>query len=60
MHLEMHRRTWQVRFFEKSTTPGAPGNLQVRLGTGIARCAWHLQVHLMRTLLVKARLSGRY
>jgi hypothetical protein len=24
-HLEMHRRTWQVRFFEKSTTPGAPG-----------------------------------
>ena len=32
VHLEMHRRTWQVRFFEKSTTPGAPGNLQVHLG----------------------------
>jgi hypothetical protein len=32
-------------------SPGAPD---------IARCAWHLQVHLMRTLLVKARLSGRY
>jgi hypothetical protein len=49
---------WQVRLVSNKRMPGAPGNLQVHLG--ISRCAWYLQVHLMRTLLVKARLSGRY
>jgi hypothetical protein len=43
VHLEMHRRTWQVRFFEKSTTPGAPGNLQVHLGVPTPP-----QAHLLR------------
>jgi hypothetical protein len=43
---------WQVRPVSNKRMPGAPGNPQVHLG--------NLQVHLMRTLLVKARLSGRY
>jgi hypothetical protein len=28
----MHRRTWQVRFFEKSTTPGAAGGTNATTG----------------------------
>jgi hypothetical protein len=44
-----------VRPVSNKRMPGAPGDLQVHLG--ISRCAWH---RLMRTLLVKARLSGRY
>ena len=56
---------WQVRPVSNKRMPGAPlGIYRCTWGSpgasGIARCAWHLQVHLMRTLLVKARLSGRY
>ena len=56
--IEIHLRStgapweWQVRPVSNTRMPGAPGNPQVHLG--------NLQVHLMRTLLVKARLSGRY
>jgi hypothetical protein len=58
---------WQVRPVSNKRVPGAPGNLHPGApgdlspgAPGISRCAWHLQVHLVRALLVKARLSGRY
>jgi hypothetical protein len=50
-HLEIPRRTWQVRFFEKkSTTPGAPGDLH--------RCTWGYQRHHRRTFCDYVRSQG--